>query len=597
MRLAVIVAALVALLSAPVPAWAHALLVESDPIDGVELESAPVRVTFVFNEPVSTTAGGGVRVFDTSGERIDEAAGDVDPRAEAVAAPLGDGVDEGTHVATYRVVSADGHPVKGAIVFTIGAAAELDESLLAQLMGDGNGLWGVLAGLGRAVEYAAALAAAGGIVFLARVHRGGAAGERRRLVRIVRGAAAAGIAATVVGVGLQGALVSGLGAAGFVSPSVLGDTLASSYGVAAAARLAGLAALWVSLGDGAAAVSRWVWGGAAAAVASFVLAGHSVTSQPRWLAVGADLLHVAAAAVWFGGLVLLGLVLRARRRDADPAGAAELVAGFSRHATVALAAVVAGGLALGWVEVRALRALVSTPYGWTLLAKLAVVTPILAAGAYNHRRLVPAIASAATVAHPAQEPPVPAGGAGDDLPAPRPSTETGKESASDVTATPTEPETDASADRAWGRLARTVRFEAAGLVAVLAVTAFLAYLQPAADAAGITGVFSTFVPFGPDHELNLVVDPNRAGVNEVHVYVLEASGRPARDLGQELTLRFTKPDEDIGPIERRAQPAGPGHWLHVGPELSIPGRWVVEPVVRVSDFQQLRAQIQVTVNP
>lgn len=122
------------------------------------------------------------------------------------------------------------------------------------------------------------------------------------------------------------------------------------------------------------------------------------------------------------------------------------------------------------------------------------------------------------------------------------------------------------------------------------------YLQPAREAAGITGVFSTYQDLGTDYEVNLVVDPNRTGVNEVHLYVLDATGRPAEP-GEELSLSFTKPDQDIGPIARVPQDAGPGHWLHTGPELSIPGRWVVGVNVRVSDFEELRTEITVIVNP
>lgn len=560
------------------PAWAHAVLVDADPVDGAELESAPSRVTLRFNEAVSTTAGGGLRVFDAAGERVDTAAGDVAADTDVVAAELRDDLGAGTYMAAYRVVSADGHPVKGALVFTVGKAGQVDESLLSELLAGEDGVWGAVAGLGRAVGYAAALVAAGGVGFLRWVHRGGAPAERARLLRLVRRTALVGLAATGAGVALQGALISGLGAAGLVQPTVLGDTLASPFGVSSGLRAAGLVALAAGTRPSTGAVPRWVLAGAVVTVGSYLLAGHTMTSQPRALVMAADLAHLLAAAAWAGGLVLLAVVLRTRRRSDEPLAAARVVVGFSRLATVALFALTAAGLALAWVEVRALRALVSTPYGWTLLAKVAVVAVVLAAAAYNHRRLVPAVARAAHRTPTVGRRAVPAGGSGEEPPMDA-------------------PRGMAAADRAWRRLSRTVRFEAVGLAVVVVITAFLTYLQPAADAAGITGAFSTYQPLGDDYEVNLVVDPNRAGVNEVHLYVLDATGRPAGDVGQELTLRMTKPDEDIGPIERDPTVAGPGHWLHVGPELSIPGRWQVEIVLQVSDFQELRTQIPVTVNP
>jgi putative copper export protein len=45
----------------------------------------------------------------------------------------------------------------------------------------------------------------------------------------------------------------------------------------------------------------------------------------------------------------------------------------------------------GWLEVRELGALWSTAYGRTLLVKLALLLPVALLGAYNWRRVVPAL--------------------------------------------------------------------------------------------------------------------------------------------------------------------------------------------------------------
>lgn len=225
--------ALVAALGPASPARAHAVLTDSDPVDGTNLDVPPETVTFVFNEPVSAAAGG-VRVFNAAGVRVDVGAGDADPRAEAVAAELGGDVDAGTYLAAYRVISADGHPVRGAIAFTVGEGQALDEGLIAELLGEGEGPWGALAGSGRAVGYATVLLAGGGVVFLARLHRGGSAAERARLVRLVRRTALVGVLVTVAGVPLQSALVSGLGAAGLVRGEALWTAVAGPFGVTGA---------------------------------------------------------------------------------------------------------------------------------------------------------------------------------------------------------------------------------------------------------------------------------------------------------------------------------------------------------------------------
>jgi copper transport protein len=133
-----------------------------------------------------------------------------------------------------------------------------------------------------------------------------------------------------------------------------------------------------------------------------------------------------------------------------------------------------------------------------------------------------------------------------------------------------------------------------GLVVAVAVTALLVTLPPAAEAAGVTDPFSTTAEFGAGL-LNLVVDPNRAGVNEVHVYTLDQSGLPT-SLSGELSMGLSMPHHDIGPLERNPIVAGPGHWILSGPELSIPGTWEIT-IRRVEGFDEDTVTIPVTVNP
>jgi putative copper export protein len=60
-----------------------------------------------------------------------------------------------------------------------------------------------------------------------------------------------------------------------------------------------------------------------------------------------------------------------------------------RLATAAIAALVGSGVYGALYHVHSVHALTSTSYGRTLVAKIAIVAPILALGAVNHFRLVP----------------------------------------------------------------------------------------------------------------------------------------------------------------------------------------------------------------
>jgi len=530
------------------PARAHSLLQTAVPADGAALESVPSEVTLRFNEPVIASIGA-LRVYDDTGEQVDvgdASTAEEDPSILRVG--LRDGLADGTYVATFAVTSADAHPVRGALVFSAGEAGAADDGEVAAIFAraqDGDRALAVTASGLRAVVYAGALLAVGGAIFLLLV-AGREAPERARLRRIVHAGAAVCAVATIIALSVQGALLSGLGARALVDPAVVGRVLATSFGRSAGVRLAGLALLLAAL-PGVWSRARVVASGvgAAAVITSFALTGHTASTEPRWLVVAANLSHTLAAATWFGGLVLLVTALRHLRAGGDARDGGRLVARFSTLATAAVVLVTVAGSALAWSEVRALRALTTTTYGWTLLAKIAVVAAVLAVGAYNNRRLVPAIAR----------------GAG----------------------------------AAWPLLQRTLRYEVSGIVVVLALTGFLVNLVPARSEAGVTGPFSDTVALSGEYDLTVTVDPNRAGPNQLHLYVLGADGRPA-EAARELTLGLSLPSSDIATIERTPEVAGPGHWLLSGPELSIPGQWNLEVKARVSDFDELTVDVPLRVN-
>lgn len=103
---------------APV-AFAHSELVESVPADGDQLEVMPRSATLVFNEDIDPNFVQAV-VADASG-----VARPVEPAvagAEMVVQIPPD-VASGEVEVRYRIVSADGHPVGGAISFTVPGAA------------------------------------------------------------------------------------------------------------------------------------------------------------------------------------------------------------------------------------------------------------------------------------------------------------------------------------------------------------------------------------------------------------------------------------------------------------------------------------------
>jgi copper transport protein len=114
-RLAFIAVLLTAWLASSA-AFAHASLVRAEPADGAMLAETPKVLKLTFNEPISVLV---MRLIGPSGEVVAPAAA-AENNVVTVTPPQ---LRRGSHVLSWRVVSADGHPVGGSFVFSIGAAS------------------------------------------------------------------------------------------------------------------------------------------------------------------------------------------------------------------------------------------------------------------------------------------------------------------------------------------------------------------------------------------------------------------------------------------------------------------------------------------
>ena len=98
-------------------ASAHATLIRSEPADGAVLDEAPQRLVLTFNEPVSPLV---LRLIAADGTAtpLDR----VTLADQTVTVDLPPALGDGSYVASWRVVSADGHPIGGSVVFSVGVA-------------------------------------------------------------------------------------------------------------------------------------------------------------------------------------------------------------------------------------------------------------------------------------------------------------------------------------------------------------------------------------------------------------------------------------------------------------------------------------------
>ncbi|HEX2578592.1 MAG TPA: copper resistance protein CopC [Aquihabitans sp.] len=523
------------------PASAHAELSTSDPADGSVVDVAPSEVTIRFTEGVSVRPDG-VRVLDGDGDRVD--AGTATASGDTVVAPLDGALPDGGYVVAWRIVSADGHPVRGAFTFSVGQQTDISSGVVDEAFGDSaDGRDDLVASVLRAVAYLGILGATGLVLVGAAVRR---PDEPAPVGRVATALAGVALVAVLAQVPVQASLVTGRGWGSVTEEGVLALALADGVGWSIGLTVAGLVALLVTAGLPFTGPARALAiGGSVLAPLGLVVTGHTRTMSPAAVGFAADGAHVLAGAVWFGGLFALLVAVRRRRAQGDVRGAGEAVARFSGWAGLTAAAVAVSGTTLAWIEVGGLEALTTTTYGRLLMAKVGLVALVAAGAAWNRFRLVPAISG--------------------------------------------DRDGDGSADPAWGALSGVVRFELVALVAVLALTSVLANETPARSAVA-AGTQTASAPLG-EGTVEVVVDPARPGRNDVHAYLLDADGGPD-DRFEDARFELALPAQDLGPFEREPVRAGPGHFQLVGTDLDLAGEWALTVTVQPDRFTEQTATVR-----
>ncbi|WP_170323726.1 copper resistance CopC/CopD family protein [Cryptosporangium phraense] len=611
------------------PAQAHASLEGTDPPGGQIADSAPTVVTMNFSERVVPVEGR-MKVIAPDGSNV--VAGKVTTvnGGARVRIPLKKNLADGTYLVSYRVISADGHPVQGGFTFSsrvpsaLGANAN-DVNSGASSASVDTGVRTVQS-LGRFAAYAGIALLAGPLVILLGLW------PRRLAIRGPRRLAWTGwgllFGGTLAVLALQEVYADG-GTLADLSISGIGQSLDETVGRALLARLGLLIAAvpvlirvlrpQVSNDSGdpgwAGPVDRVLVGIFGVAVlVTFPFAGHAAQSPAPFLSVPSITLHVGAMAVWLGGLAVLAryLLPRARYRELEV-----ILPVWSRWAFWAVAALVFSGVIETFLEIGGfggLDRLVNTTYGQLVLTKVIWLGAILVvaanARAWIRRRFgVPvayALAAEDPENPPAEEP--------DDEPTKAPvKTSAGKRPQKKAgTATKTAPKAAGKARRAVEpetadfsasgksadevrRLRSRVGIEVALGAVVLALATALVQVAPArsaddAAAAAANLPYSAQLTMGPN-VLQVDLSPAHIGTNELHLTLFDKNGLPVKVAEWSGSADLPKANVSTDLV---ALPLTENH--AVGQvELPIAGEWKFTFTARTSDIDQYSVTKVITI--
>ena len=574
---------------------AHATLQATEPLRGATLDAQPERVVFRFNEPVELNFGA-IDVYDAGGNEVDDGKV-VHPggKASDVAVGLQPGIADGTFTATFRVISADGHPVSGGFVFVVGAPGAAPTKSVSELtaMTTTGKVTRVSFMTARAVQYGAIALAIGVLVFLLgpwfaglrEVTRSEAewreaseafVGRARLLLGIAVGA---GLLSGAAGIVLQGATAAGVSVGSALRPEVVQNVVETRFGAAWALRLVVWALLGVALGlafrrhdvpflrsvalsaDGLALGRRFA--NRPFLVLSVALlpllavspafAGHAREEDPGILLIPSNFVHVAAISVWTGGLAALVFALPAATRRLAPVDRSRLLAAvvsrFSTIAGLSVALVLATGIVQSLFLVGNLDNLLHTNFGHATLVKIALFVMLMGLGGLNRQVSVPRLKRVAA----GGEPP---GGAG-------------------------------------RLLRRAVTAEVTLVVAVLGATGALATYAPSTSIES-SGPYAETQTIGPA-EVQLTIDPAQVGRNLAHLYLIHPVDGRQYDEAKEVDVTLSQPDKDIGPLETVSRKAGPGHYVLDNAVFGVDGEWEVQVSIRVTEFDAYDGTFEVRI--
>jgi copper transport protein len=471
----------------------------------------------------------------------------------------------GTYTVAWRAVSADSDPISGAFVFHVlerGVGAAVSISALT----DTSEAVDVLFTAGRFFDLALLLLVVGGSAVLVVALPSAEWHVRRRLYGVLAALAGALALVALANILLQGAAAGGLTLVDAFSWDLFTNVIDTRYGgviliqsaLAATLALTALALRHSEGRDRRPLVALTLALSAGLAVTpSF--SGHASTLNALGLA--SDVVHVVAASLWTGGLAftLLGLLLSGDNRWLV---AMTCVPRFSTMAVFSVVALIAAGIVSAYLQVRTWSGLWETEYGLLLLAKIALLLPLLALGAYNNRYAVPRCKSG--IASPLER----------------------------------------------RRFLRTIGAELSIMTAVVAITAVLINADPARTELEMEGMaagedhatmtdttaeghqpFEGSVRLG-DMEAMVTVDPAMPGENTITIMFVDTAGPP-----NEVSVSASLPSREIGPLELPAKPdrAEPGAYVIEGASLTIPGEWEFRIEALLGEFDLLTETITVPI--
>jgi copper transport protein len=543
-RTLVVAVVAAAALALPAAAWAHAALLKTFPTASAEVDTPPAELRLVYDEVVEPRFAV-VSVTDAAAhQQVDGAVHRSASNPYELDAPLKRSA-EGWYLVFWRVISADGHPVRGAFLYRIGPNPGPPPQFVIPSLSETAVTPGLITL--RWLTFLSAMAAIGLFVLRAVIARPIVArvpGTRLRALSIAFAAAiVVALVVTPIYVLLAtaqfalrsfwsfGALVPLMGVSAFGRGYLRLELLLALFAVAAAA------AIWLDRPDRArrsVAGLLSLWGALLAAGAVLLVpgtAGHAAQTSPRALSLAFDWLHLSAGSLWIGGLIGLLVLWPALPAALRTAGLAVGVPRFSNVAFVSVMVLLGSGIGAAVIHLPTLATLWQTGYGKTIVIKASLLLAAVLVASVNLLRTKPALARGENAASAAV------------------------------------------------LLRRLVGVEVVLVTSAIVAAAVLSSYPPPPKALASLGAPAASAGPGPVTEVversgytvDVRVSPNKVAVPDDYTVRLTRNGAPVH--GATIVATFTMLDMEMPTQAYRLAERSPGVYEHSSEALVMVGRW------------------------
>lgn len=354
----------------PSNVWAHASLVEATPAPNSHLEKSPESISLTFNERLESDLYY-LRVYDENGNEVTDTKAKMTDNLHGLSLKLPE-LETGVYSINYKVISADGHPIEETYIITIGDA-HIAGGNANQVSANGHQHGDTPFFILRLFYLLSILSITGWLFWgmASRIRSSSAKDAYRKGSKYLR----IFLLVMIIGYGLVEfySLLSGLGINELKS-LLFGTTFGLAWVVMLGLSIIGF---WI-LHRSKIIDSIWIM----LFLLGEAITGHAITFQPAWFSTLLDLVHLAAAAIWISGLILIISLWKNHREFVK-----DFLPRFSKYALISITVLVITGSLLTYIFIPDLTLLWKTLWGRVLLLKFAGVLLVILMGYLLRKKL------------------------------------------------------------------------------------------------------------------------------------------------------------------------------------------------------------------